>query len=756
MAARAPVKLMNFLALEDRLAPAIFTVTTGDDGIDNPGTLSIRNAFETINLGNTNNLSATEKTLVSGNVGDNDTIRFAPGVGAIFLNNPLVSLGSVTIDGTGSTSRITLDGQAKNGILNLTNQNLTMRSVTLVNGNAGTDNGGGIITGGNITLDDVVIQNCKAAQGGAIFSNGNVTATNCAIFGNRATVSDGGAINTGGSLKTINIRSSTLSNNTAARFGSAIYSRTENVGLQSSSLTSNSAGAAGAIYVEPLNSTVVVTNSTIANNIANNKTGAAAGIVHNAGPFTGSIVINNSTISGTSPGTGNGILIEQRSTGGVIIQSSIVSELSIAGTFTGTNNAIGDGVGTFTINGAAVPAAMLGLLASTDNGGVSRTMAIAAGSPLIDAGSNGFPLDFDGRGTGFPRVLGKAADIGAFESTFSAPPVTPAPRVGDKQFSVGADNGGSVTLRNADNSIRFTSTPFGAGFTGGVRTASADFTGDGVADLAVASGPGIDGRVLVIDGVTQKTLFDLTPFGAGFTRGVLVSAGDLNGDGVADLVITAEQGGGARMRVFQSDKTTFTQRADFFGLVGGDGVADTGFRGGARSAIVDLNGDGVGDLVFAAGAGGGPRIAVFDGKTLASSGGPKLTGDFFAFNPALRDGAFVAGGDFNADGKHEIVAGGGSGAGPIISVFNGSDLAQSKQVKLSDFFFGDPATRNGVRLAVKDIDNDNRADLVLGSAPGAGTRVAAYSGKNLIPSGPGTAIFEFDAFPGSLSGVFVG
>jgi hypothetical protein len=53
-------------------------------------------------------------------------------------------------------------------------------------------------------------------------------------------------------------------------------------------------------------------------------------------------------------------------------------------------------------------------------------------------------------------------------------------------------------------------------------------------------------------------------------------------------------------------------------------------------------------------------------------------------------------------------------------------------------------------LAVKNLDGDNRADLLAGSGPG-GSRVTAYRGANLA-----TAAFELDAFADSTLGVFVG
>src|SRR5436190_2026111 len=126
--------------------------------------------------------------------------------------------------------------------------------------------------------------------------------------------------------------------------------------------------------------------------------------------------------------------------------------------------------------------------------------------------------------------------------------------------------------------------------------------------------PGGPTRVRVLDGKTQAELFAIDPFEAAFTGGVYVAAGDTTGDGVPELVITPDEGGGPRVRIF--DGVTFGPVADFFG------IADPNFRGGARAAVGDVNGDGTGDLVVAAGFLGGPRVATFDGRSLGS-GSPR-------------------------------------------------------------------------------------------------------------------------------------
>ena len=336
-----------------------------------------------------------------------------------------------------------------------------------------------------------------------------------------------------------------------------------------------------------------------------------------------------------------------------------------------------------------------------------------------------------------------------------APPGTPpvAPRAAFKlapQFTVGLDRGGdgTVRLQNADQSPRFAVAPTAASGAAGSRTASADFNGDGIADLVVGTGPGGPTHVRVLDGKTQAELFALDPFEAGFTGGVYVAAGDVTGDGLADLVVTPDEGGGPRVRVFSG--AGFGQVADFFG------IDDPGFRGGARAAVADISGDGVGDLIVSAGFGGGPRVAGFDGKSMGGATPAKLFGDFLAFESTLRNGAFVTGGDLDGDGFAELVAGGGPGGGPRVTAFSGRDLLANAQTPVANFFAGDSSNRGGVRLAAKDLDGDGRADLLVGSGPGGGSRVTAYAGKSVAAGGTPPELFAFDAQPGFSGGVFVG
>src|SRR5262249_20723206 len=156
--------------------------------------------------------------------------------------------------------------------------------------------------------------------------------------------------------------------------------------------------------------------------------------------------------------------------------------------------------------------------------------------------------------------------------------------------------GGSlVQVYNADGSLRFELAPFGA-YAGGARVATGDVSGDGFADVVVGAGPGgPGGHGKGFDGATGSEGRSFLAFD-GFGGGVFVAAGDVNGDGFADLLVVAGQGGNGHVKVFDGHSGALL--ASFLSFPGATGEV--------QGTLADLNGDHRAEVVV--GSGGQVRV----------------------------------------------------------------------------------------------------------------------------------------------------
>jgi hypothetical protein len=170
---------------------------------------------------------------------------------------------------------------------------------------------------------------------------------------------------------------------------------------------------------------------------------------------------------------------------------------------------------------------------------------------------------------------------------------------------------------------------YDAAFRGGVSVAAGDVDGDNRADVVTGAGPGGGPHVKVFGGATGALLAQAFAYEADFRGGVWVAAGDVDGDGRAEVITSPNDGGGPFVKVL---------RGSDLSLLRGFLAYDAAFRGGARVAAVDATGDGRADIATAAGPGGGPHVRLFDGTT-----GFEIYG-LMTFDPAVRGGIFVGAG----------------------------------------------------------------------------------------------------------------
>jgi FG-GAP-like repeat len=129
--------------------------------------------------------------------------------------------------------------------------------------------------------------------------------------------------------------------------------------------------------------------------------------------------------------------------------------------------------------------------------------------------------------------------------------------------------------------------------------------GDGRAEVIVGSGPGMWAEVWVLDATTGATLRTLSPYGP-YPGGLFVAAGDVTGDGFADIVTGAGEGGGPDVAV--TDGVTGVQVMRFYAF-------DPSFAGGVRVAVGDVTGDRHAEVIVGSGPGMTATVRVFDGVT---------------------------------------------------------------------------------------------------------------------------------------------
>mgnify|MGYP002780690700 CR=1 FL=1 len=329
----------------------------------------------------------------------------------------------------------------------------------------------------------------------------------------------------------------------------------------------------------------------------------------------------------------------------------------------------------------------------------------------------------------------------------------------------GTGSGAGVKVYNPDNSVKFTSNPLG-GATAGARVAMADVTGDGVDDLVVGAGPGGPSTVVVIDGRTQAEVARFLAFEPTFTGGVYVAAGDIDGDGKAEVIVSPDQGGGPVVAIYRGSALATGAATE---LVRYFGITDDSFRGGARPAVGDVNGDGTPDVVVSAGFLGGPRIQVWSGAVLATGTKPADSlANFFAFEDTLRNGCFVSAGDVNGDGFADLIFGGGPGGGPRVRIADGKALLAAggfgtldnpsvAGLTIANFFAGNDQNRGGVRVSATDLDRDGLSEVFTGSGDGEQSTVRRYNGTAVQASSSPSPAVVFDPFGVIIAGgVFVG
>jgi hypothetical protein len=279
---------------------------------------------------------------------------------------------------------------------------------------------------------------------------------------------------------------------------------------------------------------------------------------------------------------------------------------------------------------------------------------------------------------------------------------------------------GQTLLHTVDSPVAQAGAQFGYAL-----TSLGDVNGDGAPDFAVGVpnqnvGANVtQGQVLVVSGATGTvihTLNDPDPQASAFFGWAVVGTGDVNGDGVPDVAVGAPMQN--RVFVFSG------QDGSLLHSVNNTAANAPAFFGFSLATIGDLDGDGIRELVVGApaqdvdGRSGQGQTLIFSGAI-----GDLI---HVLDDPVPQDGAFfgwalTSAGDLNADGMDDIAVGApGQTVGSNFSqgqvvVFSGADGGVLGTVD-------DPAPQANASFGealslVGDTDGDGTADLAVG-APG--------------------------------------
>jgi len=232
----------------------------------------------------------------------------------------------------------------------------------------------------------------------------------------------------------------------------------------------------------------------------------------------------------------------------------------------------------------------------------------------------------------------------------------------------------------------------------GVDVATGDVDGDGKDEL-ITGAHTTDGARIAIHKVNGSTVSKVREFGTfpGFKYSVTVAAGDVNGDGKAEIITAAGVKGEPRVNVFSATGTVLSTKYVF----------DQSFRGGVDVAVGDVTGTGIDEIMVAPMSIGSSEVKVLNGQLNSLK-------SFYAYGSGYRGGVRLSVGNVNLNrAKEEILTVPGFG-NPDIRQFDGNGVKlNSQQFFIERWWRGyyDVAAGDGQTSSLAGVGTNRRASI---------------------------------------------
>ncbi len=314
---------------------------------------------------------------------------------------------------------------------------------------------------------------------------------------------------------------------------------------------------------------------------------------------------------------------------------------------------------------------------------------------------------------------------------------------GTNEIVVAPGKGTASTLKafEYNGTLLASTTSFNAGFNGGVSLTIGDFNGDNKDDIAVtpfsSGGPNVRVYTLNSTGDGFSLMDGFFAYGTSFRGGVNLTAGDLNGDGIDELVTVPISAAAPLMKIYSYNSTTghFTALDQAYAY-------QTTFLGGVQLATGDINGDSKEEVIVSPYLNGGPNIRVF---SLNASNKITLLTWVMAYPTTYRGTLSMQVGDLDGDGLGEIVLAPKTLGDSNVKIFR---LTSGSLAAVTSFYAYDTNFMGGVNLFVNDVDSDGYAEVMTSPVSRGGPNVRVFDVNT------GSAVLKgwFWAFPVNFRG----
>jgi hypothetical protein len=250
--------------------------------------------------------------------------------------------------------------------------------------------------------------------------------------------------------------------------------------------------------------------------------------------------------------------------------------------------------------------------------------------------------------------------------------------------------------------------------TAGAKAVQGDFNGDGKEDIALAGAPGWSGVPIAFskgDGtftVVNKPLLDFPGWATAAPR---MLAGDFNGDGRDDLLLTGGPGWTTMPVAFSQGDGTFTTTNKNI-----PDVNSWTSNAALKAVVGDADGDGRADLIMT-GISGWGTIPVAFSKGDGTFQVTNFSNTPIPFYAAMPNTQMIAG-DVDGDGKADLIIAGGATWQVVLITYSVGD-GTFKFLPIPQALPNAPqwAAQPGVHLVAGDFNGDGKADFALAGGP---------------------------------------